>query len=123
MGAEPKALSRRKCQAIQKLPCDGIPRYRVKESVVATLLPYSTAFEEIFAAEGGRRDGVTEKNRARIWTKRGMRRVAALNRTYLPHALKVMDSQRAAAELLRSSPSTTTDAQRGPCPASAGASL
>ena len=68
---------------VAELPCDGIPRFVVRGSVMGFKVPYSVAYGEMFALEGGELRPATATEKAcRIYTKSGMKRLAALNQLY-----------------------------------------
>jgi hypothetical protein len=101
-----KELSKSQRRAIIKLPCDGVPRFHVKRAMIAVKVCYSAAFEDIFEMEGGVfEEGLApDAPKRRIWTQHGIRRILRLNEQYWPFARKVIEAQRAAADLVKGKP-------------------
>lgn len=98
----PKALSPSKLRAIAEWPCDGVPRFVVAGSVLAVKVPYSTAYNEIFKLSGGTmgEPDLPGGKPCRIFSHEGLRRIAALNQLYLPHARKFIEAQQVARDLM-----------------------
>lgn len=106
MGVQTRHLSKARDKAIQPFPCDGIPRYVVKGSVMAIRLPYGAAYRETFQITGGHMqpgDGPGARP-VPVWTHEGIRRILKLNAAYRSHGLafakRKAESEQAAAELL-----------------------
>lgn len=122
----PRPISRSKLNAIRQHPCDGVPRFEVRGSVMAFKVPYSVAFKEIFETSGGEyQPGPTpDSPPSRVFSQEGIKRITALNRLYVGHALRFSEAQRAAADLLRRTPVEVSDGpavtagQESPAPAS-----
>ena len=106
MSEAPKQLCKAKREAIACLQCDGVPRFFVHGSLVQVKISYSAAYAEIFRMEGGiYEEGLTKDGPPRrVWTPSGIRRITRLNQQYAPFARKVIESQRAAKELLNVTP-------------------
>lgn len=103
MSIESKSLSKFKQRSIIFLPCDGVPRFKVKRAMVEVKVCYSAAYDDIFLQEGGTFEpGFSPDGpKRRIWTQHGIRRILRLNERYWPFARKVVESRRAAADLLK----------------------
>lgn len=100
---DPKPLRRSVVNGIFELPCDGIPRFEVRGSVMAFKVPYSVAYSEVFRLAGGEIEPArsADGKARRIFSKEAVKRITALNQLYRPHALEVIASQQAAADLLK----------------------
>lgn len=99
MSSESKSLSKSKLRAIFKFPCDGVPRFLIKGSVVQVPVVYSAAYEEWFRLTGGRYEANLTDPKApdnRIWTPKGMKVIARLNAQYCSLAQAWFQDQHAA---------------------------
>lgn len=68
--------------AVQRLPCDGVPRFKVRGTRSRNLYPYSLAYDGVFIASGCK----VEKDGRRLLTQEGLQRLANLNRQYMARA-------------------------------------
>lgn len=96
-----KPFSKSKARAVALLKDDGVPRYRVAGSVLEVMLPYSTAYDEVFRLAGGTlQPGLTPDSKPmRVFTPEAVRRITALNVLHTVHARRVWESEQAAAKL------------------------
>lgn len=75
-----RKLTEREQMALYKFPCDGVRRFRVKKSHL--LSTYSEAYEGICIVTGCR----TNADGGRVFSRKGIKRIRALNESYLRFA-------------------------------------
>lgn len=75
-----KSISNAVMRRIYKLPCNGVARYKLKESP-GKQCTYSEAYEAIFWGTGGHMGA--DGKRSRVFTHEGILRIRNLNRLYL----------------------------------------
>lgn len=80
MGAQIRPLSEKKREATVKWPCDGKPRFTVRE--VGYRVPYSRAYDSILKVSGC----TTNAEGGTVFTPDGLRRITALNKLYFSFA-------------------------------------
>lgn len=102
MSIPDKPLMRSKAMACGVLPCDGVPRYYVKGSILRIKLPYSSAWSETFKLAGGtKREGIAADSKPTwVFTPACVKRLTRLNELHLPHAQRWVEAQQAAKDLL-----------------------
>ena len=68
--------------AVQRLPCDGVPRFKVRGARSRNLYPYAVAYDGVFISSGCK----VAPDGKRLFTREGLERIANLNRQYLKRA-------------------------------------